>query len=355
MRWYQDFRFVSQAQLERAERIHKPGPWWWLFRGVFAWQWCFMFLQWMAGKGLLSDPKDSDWLALEALLAGVALLVFWRFVRSVQDAGLREFLGEGEAGVRGGLFLLGAAVPVVVAAAWVMAKVPRPFLSDAFARFGLVVVGVVMFEETTTRFQLRRRVFTLRDQVLRSRLTPHFLFNTLATLRAQMDADPAGAKSTAERLSQMFRELLDLSGADTIPLGRELGFVEAYLGIERARMGRRLQVEIHIPEALEEAEIPPMALQVLVENAFKHAIAGQEDGGSLRIGAALVQVQEGSLFQEDHQDLEVWVEDSGDGNSGHKGTGTALESLRQRLARPEDLAMTRTEMGFRVSFRWRQP
>lgn len=354
MKWSSDFRFASQEQLERAERLHNLGPWWWLLRGAFAWQWTYWFLRWLAGKGLVPYDKESGWLAFGGLCAGAVLLIAWRFVRSAQEASLREFLGEGDAGTRGALVLFGAATPGLAAMAWVFWAVPRPLISDALLRLAMMYVGVMMFEEATTRFHLRRRVFTLRDQVLRSRLAPHFLFNTLATLRAQMEADPVGAKGTADRLSQLFRELLDLSATETISLGRELGFVEAYLGIERARMGRRLQVTIAIPEALESAQVPPMALQVLVENAVKHAIAGREAGGAICIGAAMTFVQERNLLQEDRQDLEVWVEDSGDGRSDHQGSGTALQSLRQRLAKPEDLTMTKTETGFRVSFRWRQ-
>ncbi|HJW72217.1 MAG TPA: histidine kinase [Geothrix sp.] len=303
---------------------------------------------------MLRSDRESGWLLFWALLAGTVLMVSWRFARSASEASLREFLGEGPAGARGALALLGAAAPGLAATAWAFWAVPRPLIGDFLLRLAFLYLGVMLFEETTTRFHLRRRVFALRDQVLRSRLAPHFLFNTLATLRAQMDADPAGAKATADRLAQLFRELLELSATDTISLGRELGFVEAYLGIERARMGRRLQVTIAIPEALESAQVPPMALQVLVENAVKHGIAGREEGGSIRIGAALAQAQAGTLLQEERQDLDVWVEDSGDGHSEHQGSGTALQSLRLRLAKPEDLTMSRTESGFRVAFRWRQ-
>ena len=179
---------------------------------------------------------------------------------------------------------------------------------------------------------------------LRSRLAPHFIFNALNTLHAQIEADPKGAEATTERLADLFRQVVAASDRPTIPLKQELAFVEAYLGIEQARLGGRLQVAIDVPEELESAEIPPLSLQVLVENAVKHGVAPLERGGEVRIGA-----------ERRDEALRLWVDDPGHGDSPNKGTGTALETLRQRLERPEDLEMGRVDGRYRVSFRWRQP
>jgi LytS/YehU family sensor histidine kinase len=119
--------------------------------------------------------------------------------------------------------------------------------------------------------------------------------------------------------------------------------VEAYLGIEQARLGERLKVTIQVSEELESAEVPPLSLQVLVENAIKHGVAPLEQGGEVRIGA---ERRDGVLH--------LWVEDPGTGFSELKGTGTALETLRQRLEKPEDLVMEMMDGRHRVSFRWRQ-
>jgi LytS/YehU family sensor histidine kinase len=182
-----------------------------------------------------------------------------------------------------------------------------------------------------------------RSQALRSKLAPHFIFNALNTLKAQIATDPSAAEAMTDWLAQLFRQVLEVSDEATIPLKQELAFVEAYLGIEQARLGGRLRVVIDVPEELESAEIPPLSLQVLVENAVKHGVAPLERGGEVRIGT---ERREGALH--------LWVEDPGTGVSPNRGTGTALETLRQRLEDPGDLAMTRTDTGFRVSFRWRQ-
>ena len=119
--------------------------------------------------------------------------------------------------------------------------------------------------------------------------------------------------------------------------------MEAYLGIEQARLGERLTVSVAIPEELEGAEVPPLSLQVLVENAVKHGVAPLEAGGEIRIGA-----------DKKAGYLQLWVEDPGPGFSTQRGTGTALETLRQRLESPSDLKLGMVEGRHRVSFRWRE-
>jgi LytS/YehU family sensor histidine kinase len=181
------------------------------------------------------------------------------------------------------------------------------------------------------------------QSALRGKLAPHFIFNSLNTLHAQIEADPRGAQATTERLAQLFRQVIEAADRVTIPLKQELAFVEAYLGIEQARLGDRLRVSIQVPEELESATVPPLSLQVLVENAIKHGVAPLEQGGEVRIGA---EWKEGALH--------LWVEDPGPGFSNHRGTGTALDTLRQRLERPEDLEMGMVDGCHRVGFRWRQ-
>jgi len=182
-----------------------------------------------------------------------------------------------------------------------------------------------------------------RYQAMGARLAPHFIFNTLNTLHAQIGADPKGAEGTTEKLAALFRQAIEVAERATVPLRLELTFIEAYLGIEQARLGERLRVRVEVPEALEPIEIPPMSLQVLVENAIKHGVAPLEQGGEVHIGAAQ---RDGALH--------LWVEDPGTGISPLKGTGTALETLRQRLERPEDLVMGMVDGRHRVSFKWRQ-
>jgi LytS/YehU family sensor histidine kinase len=234
---------------------------------------------------------------------------------------------------------------ILVALAFVMVTIRPNAVPLQSPVVSLFVFGALIFVAEQT-FAGKRASFDLldaREQALRAKLAPHFIFNTLNTLHAQIDQDPRGAQATTERLAQLFRQVIEAADQVTISLKQELTFVEAYLGIEQARLGDRLSVSIQIPENLEAAQVPPLSLQVLVENAIKHGVAPLERGGVVGIGA---ERRDGAL--------RLWVEDPGSGFSNHRGTGTALETLRQRLERPEDLEMGMVDGRHRVSFLWRQ-
>lgn len=191
--------------------------------------------------------------------------------------------------------------------------------------------------------QQRTLAKAAQGQVTAARLAPHFIFNALNTLHAQIEADPKAAQATTERLAEVFRQVVEVMAHPLVSLKQELSFVEAYLGLEQARLGSRLRISIQIPEDLESALLPPLSLQVLVENAIKHGVAPLEQGGEVCIGAEL---KDGRLF--------LWVDDPGTGVSPEKGTGTALLTLRQRLEKLEDLEMGMVNGRHRVGFCWRQ-
>jgi two-component sensor histidine kinase len=181
-----------------------------------------------------------------------------------------------------------------------------------------------------------------REALLRSRLAPHFIFNCLNTLKAQIASDPAQAEATTDRLASLFRQVVTAADQATHPLGEELDFVETYLSLEKARLGARLQVEIDLPEALEACPVLPLSLQVLVENAVKHGVSPREEGGLVRIQAS-----------RDGDGLLLRVEDPGTGLGASGGTGTALATLRSRLAQPGDLAFAIEGGRHCVTLRWR--
>jgi len=193
-------------------------------------------------------------------------------------------------------------------------------------------------------FQGRLDLLEAQQGALRARLTPHFLFNAFNTLHAQIEEDPGAAQETTERLAGLFRQVLEVTEQATVPLKRELAFVEDYLGIERARMGERLKVQIDVPEDAAGAQVPVLALQVLVENAIKHGLEPRVEGGELRISARI-----------EGRRIRVAVQDPGDGRSrSANGTGKALANLRARLAHPRDLVLGPVPGGFQASFTFPQ-
>jgi ligand-binding sensor domain-containing protein len=108
---------------------------------------------------------------------------------------------------------------------------------------------------------------------LKSQVNPHFLFNSLNTLTSLIEDNQGDAVAYTERLSDLYRNMLTYHNKDLITLGEEWEILSAYLYIQQSRFGKALQIKGIIPEAFKaSARIPPMALQLLVENAIKHNV-----------------------------------------------------------------------------------
>jgi LytS/YehU family sensor histidine kinase len=138
--------------------------------------------------------------------------------------------------------------------------------------------------------------------------------------------------------------VLEVTEHPTISLKEELAFVEDYLGIERSRMGNRLQVSTAIDEETLDCQVPVLGLQVLVENAIKHGLEPRVEGGEIHIST---QLEKGRL--------RIAVQDPGNGQSrSSNGSGKALANLRARLNRPSDLVLSTIPQGFEAAFTFPQ-
>lgn len=118
---------------------------------------------------------------------------------------------------------------------------------------------------------------------LRSQLNPHFLFNSLNSIRALVDIDPNKAKISITTLSNLLRQSLVLGKENLVDLNRELSLAKSYLDLEKIRFEERLKVEWEIDTGLEFFQIPPFSMQMMVENAIKHGISNLKDGGVVKI------------------------------------------------------------------------
>ena len=118
---------------------------------------------------------------------------------------------------------------------------------------------------------------------LRSQLNPHFLFNSLNSIRALIDIEPQHAKGAVTTLSNLLRKSLILGKEDLVPLNEEMEMVSNYLELEKVRFEERLTVEWKLDEKLDDFLIPPFSLQMLVENAIKHGISNLIEGGIISI------------------------------------------------------------------------
>ncbi len=120
---------------------------------------------------------------------------------------------------------------------------------------------------------------------LRSQLNPHFLFNSLNSIRALVDIDPIKAKKSITTLSNLLRQSLVLGKENLVSLENELNVAKSYLDLERVRFEERLKVEWEIDVDLADFQVPPFSLQMMVENAIKHGISNLKDGGLVKISA----------------------------------------------------------------------
>jgi hypothetical protein len=157
--------------------------------------------------------------------------------------------------------------------------------------------------------------------LLQAQIEPHFLFNTLSNVIGLVDTDAAAARQMLIDLTALLRTSLARTRRPVVTLGEELELLRAYLGIMAVRMGARLDWRIDAPAGVLDAELPPLLVQPLVENAIRHGLEPKPGGGRLLIRCR----RDGSL-------LEVEVSDDGLGIRHDSRDGTGLANVRQRLA-----------------------
>jgi hypothetical protein len=159
-----------------------------------------------------------------------------------------------------------------------------------------------------------------RLALLRAQIEPHFLFNTLATIRALGRNDHRAAAEMVGNLQKYLAVVLPAIRQPEAQLATEMKLVEAYLAIYQVRMGRRLAYEVDAPRELEAQLVPTMVLLTLAENALKHGVGPMIEGGFIRVRARR---QENRLVLE--------VGDTGRGLAALQGYGTGLSNIRSRL------------------------
>jgi signal transduction histidine kinase len=164
----------------------------------------------------------------------------------------------------------------------------------------------------------------LRLTVLQAQVEPHFLFNTLASVRSLVTSDPQRAAQTIDALAQHLRATLPKLRAETgqsqSTLGEQFDICASYLELMKVRLGERLQVELRLPPELRDVPFPPLLLISLVENAIKH---GAEPKPGVTRVTLVARVENGRL--------EVTVEDDGAGLKMGLGEGTGLANIRAQL------------------------
>jgi Histidine kinase len=174
---------------------------------------------------------------------------------------------------------------------------------------------------------VNRQIVEAKLMALQAQVEPHFLYNTLANVQALTEVDPAQANQMTGHLIQYLRAALPKMRENTSTVGQELDLVRAYLNILKMRMGARLEFGINVPDALLSLPFPPLMLPSLVENAIKHGLEPQREGG--RIDVSAEKVGEGSEAM-----IRLVVVDTGRGLTNapvQAGGGVGLTNIRERL------------------------
>lgn len=143
------------------------------------------------------------------------------------------------------------------------------------------VLGLIAFENHRQARHMAVRAKQAELDLLRARIRPHFLFNTLNTATALIHRRPDEAERVLLDLSDLFRAALAAPSA--ILLAQELELARRYLEIEALRFGDRMQLEWSIPATLPDVFVPPLSIQPLVENAVRHGVERSRHGGMVSV------------------------------------------------------------------------
>jgi sensor histidine kinase YesM len=209
------------------------------------------------------------------------------------------------------------------------ARYVMEFGNDAVSYlYFLTIITLYRYYLTTRQRELRtaqleRGLAQAELRNLRLQLQPHFLFNALNTISSTMYEDPRSADRMVGQLSQLLRLSLRTSQEQEVPLRDELEVLECYLGLMRARFGKRLTANVVTTPDMLEARVPSLLLQPLVENAIRHGNASHASGGAIEVNVKRV----GSML-----DIEI-VDDGPGAPNGLDvyGRGVGLSSTRDRL------------------------
>ena len=160
---------------------------------------------------------------------------------------------------------------------------------------------------------------SMRSQLeaLKNHLDPHFLFNNLNILSSLIDRDIELSKSYLEKFAEVYRVIIQSNVTEPIPLSKELDFVDAYMYLINIRFEEMIKLEVNVDQNLRNRVLPPLTLQMLVENAIKHNIIKENEPLYLKIESN----------GEDYLDVKNTLRPR---PTSSKGSGTGLQNIKDR-------------------------
>lgn len=255
-------------------------------------------------------PPTNNFFSVVALASLIALVIAWVMV--VITKKLNQYMSwESNISIRFLadfiLNLLVAGALSMVAMLFVLTLSTRQTFadvwfnfSDTFIRLAVLMVVIVLVytlltlllyafyhyaEGQISSVKLDRKQLKLQFEALRNQLSPHYLFNSLNTISSLIHRDPEKAESYIRRLAETYTYVLNTKNNRLVSLADELDFVKAYYYLLRVRYETGLKLDINIPDQLLDYQVPPLTLQILVENAIKHNVFSKDHPLSIYLGA----------------------------------------------------------------------
>ncbi|MEM9646896.1 MAG: histidine kinase [Bacteroidota bacterium] len=170
------------------------------------------------------------------------------------------------------------------------------------------------------RLELNTHLKQAQLNTLKGQINPHFMFNSLNNIRGLMLEDVGKSREMLTKLSEILRYSLTKNNVNSISVAEELEMVDNYIDLSKIQFEGRLEFMKHVDEDTLTLEIPPMIIQLLIENAVKHGISNLKEGGRIEL----------NLKREDSL-LQIEVRNTGRLQIGKNTTQLGLKNIRQRL------------------------
>lgn len=222
--------------------------------------------------------------------------------------------------------------------------ISKPFYARTwFVVFSLLLTGfaiytIIKYRERRLREAEERKKerIEFEFQTLKNQVNPHFLFNSFSTLISMIEEDPGNAVEYTEKLSDFFRDILEVRDTELIPLREELRLIRNYQFIQQKRFGEHFRLKISIEEKALTSFIPPLTLQLLTENAVKHNIISRA-----RPLTVFIRSEGGHITVENNRQPKP---------SEGRSTGIGLQNIRKRyrIITDEEVLVEETTKVFRV-------
>jgi two-component system LytT family sensor kinase len=243
----------------------------------------YYYLQWGSGDHTVTD-------FYRAIVSGVYLATvdaFWRLMTRKLDV-LVSWKSQFKS-----RFLLGvlAQFLLIFLVPWLVFQWYEIAL-DLLLKFGIVAFFLVLLTAVVDftiysfnyyssgqikSIQIQREQLELQYEALRTQLSPHYLFNSLNTISSLISGNPKPAEQFARRLVQTYQYIIQSRDKKLVPIKEEVDFVKAYMYLLKIRFDESIVTSINIHESIMSHQIPPLTLQILIENAVKHNFFSKEE------------------------------------------------------------------------------